>query len=197
MKKRVRISQLALVLAASNAVADVTHYTIDNDHTHVVWEVDRFGFTKTIGTFAEVSGTLVWNPSDITASHVTVSIPLSGLRSDLPLREDIVRSSFWLDSGEFPEITFESNSVVPSELARCATTCFEVGGNLTIKGVSKSVTLQVALNKAGTDPVSQKQAVGFTAHGSFQRTDFDINTAVGPIGDEVRFRIEVLAIESE
>ncbi len=188
---------LLLCLFCGIAGADTTNYTIDNAHTHIIWEVDRFGFTQTMGSFTEVEGLLSWDAADPTNSSVTASIALSGLRSDLPLREGIVRGSFWLDAEQFPDIVFESSRVAQNSVDDCATVCLLVTGNLTLKGQTQPVTLSVTLNKSGTDPVSQQPAIGFSAIGEFNRSDFGINTAMGPIGEVVEFRIEVLAIASE
>lgn len=179
------------------AWADASQYTIDNAHTHIIWEVDRFGFTQTMGSFTEVEGILNWNADDLSKSSVRATIALSGLRSDLPLREGIVRGPFWLDAEQFPDITFESETVSENDIADCQSVCLSVTGKLTLKGQTQPVTLSVTLNKSGTDPVSQQPAIGFSAIGVFNRSDFGINTAMGPIGDAVNFRIEVLAIASE
>ena len=186
-----------LVLAADVTGAETGRYIIDNDHTHIVWEVDRFGFAKTIGTFSDVSGELAWDTEQPGNSRVRVSIALAGLRSDLQQREEIVRGPYWLDADNAPLIEFESVSVVPTGRESCELLCAEVEGRLTLKGTSAPVRFLVELNQSGVDPVSKRHALGFSGQGSFMRSAFGIDTALGPIGEEVAFRIEVLAIAAE
>ena len=171
--------------------AEPQEYTLDGDHTHIVWQVDRFGFAKTVGTFADVTGTLFLDEATPQNSSVTAEIALTGLRSDLTEREEVVRGPFWLDADTHPVISFASNSVTHLDDCECAT----IEGTMTLKGVSAPLTLTVSLNKIGTDPVSGRKAAGFTAHGQVMRGDFGITTAMGPIGPVVDFQIEALAIK--
>jgi polyisoprenoid-binding protein YceI len=189
------MSSLAFVASVTNA--EPREYTIDNEHTHIVWAVDRFGFTKTIGTFSDVAGELVWDAEQPANSRATASIALSGLRSDLAQREEIVRGPYWLDAEKSPVIEFESVSLIPTDSENCNVLCAEVRGTLTLKGTSAPVDFLVALNQSGDDPVSGRSALGFSGTGSFSRSEFGITTALGPIGDEVTFRIEVLAIATD
>jgi len=186
---------LAVCTLTGQAEADV--YLLDGDHTHIVWQVDRFGFANTIGTFTEVKGTISFDDKEPDRSHVSAEIALSGLRSDLAEREDIVRGAFWLDARSHPVITFESHSVTFVDDESCASQCAVVDGDMVLKGVRRPLRLNVVVNKTGLDPVQRRQAIGFTATGSFQRSDFGIRTALGPIGDEVEFQIEALAIAAE
>jgi len=186
---------LAVCTLTGQAEADV--YTLDGDHTHIVWQVDRFGFANTVGTFTEIKGSLSFDEASPNDSHVTAEIALSGLRSDLIEREDIVRGAFWLDAKSHPVITFESRSVTFVDDDACPSQCAVVEGDMVLKGVRRPLRLDVTVNKAGLDPVQRRPAIGFTATGSFQRSDFGIRTALGPIGDEVEFQIEALAIAAK
>lgn len=180
---------------ATGATAPAGAYVLDNDHTHVLWRVDRFGFADTTGSFVDVQGVLQLDPQAPEKSSVTATITLSGLRSDLAQREEIVRGKFWLDAETFPEIRFQSSAVTMVDGPGCDNSCAKVDGSLTIKGATRNVTLDVRLNKLGKDPVTRSDAAGFSASGSFKRSDFGIATALGPIGDDIAFQIEALAIK--
>ncbi|MEM9056553.1 MAG: YceI family protein [Pseudomonadota bacterium] len=181
-------------LCPAGALAEPTVFTIDNDHTHVVWDVDRFGFTKTVGTFTDVSGEIHWDEAEPGNSRVVARIAVASLRSDLPAREESVRSRHWLNAEAAPVIAFASTAVVPREAAECPGFCADVTGELTLNGVTVPVTFAAVLNKAGTDPVSKRPALGFSAQGALMRSAFGIETAMALIGDDVRIRLEVLAI---
>ena len=187
----------ALAVCTQMGLAQADVYELDGDHTHIVWQVDRFGFAKTVGTFTEVRGRVLFDEQAPDSSHVSAEIALSGLRSDLAEREDIVRGAFWLDAKSHPVITFESRSVVFEDDESCAGRCAVVEGDMVLKGVRRPLRLNVTINKIGLDPVQRRQAIGFTASGSFERSDFGIRTALGPIGDRVEFQIEALAIATK
>lgn len=174
--------------------AEPSDYVIDDAHTHIVWKVKRFGFTDTVGTFATINGLITLDKDAPENSQVTASVALSGLRSDLEEREDIIRGPYWLDAESHPTINFQSNSVELIDGENCELGCAKVHGNMMLKGVEMPVTLIVNLNKMGTDPVTRNEAVGFSAEGQFNRSEFNIATALGPIGDLVTFEMEVLAV---
>lgn len=184
---------LAACIGANPGHAEPDEYVLDGDHTHIVWQVDRFGFANTVGTFANVTGTLVLDEAAPQNSYVTAEISLEGLRSDLTEREEVVRGPYWLDAAAYPVIHFVSESVTLLDDCDCAT----VAGTMTLKGVSAPLMLTVDLNKIGTDPVTKRKAAGFTAHGQFERADFGVMTALGPVGAVVDFQIEALAIKVE
>ncbi|MEO1244334.1 MAG: YceI family protein [Pseudomonadota bacterium] len=198
---RTFIQRTALVAAALAAFchfgpshAEPRNYVLDNDHTHVVWQVNRFGFTNTVGTFTEITGKLEFDEAAPDASYVVAEIALSGLRSDLAEREEIVRGAFWLDAKAHPSISFESRTVQFVDDETCSTQCGVVEGDMILRGVKAPLNLNVKINKIGLDPVLGRRAIGFTATGSFMRSAYGVKTAVGLIGDEVTFQIEALAI---
>lgn len=188
---------ISTMLACQAVSAEPQTFNLDGDHTHIVWQVDRFGFANTVGTFAGIEGKLVLDESNPEQSRVTAKMALSGLRSDLLQREEIVRGKFWLDAASHPLITYSSTSVKLLDGPGCENRCATVVGDLTLKGVTRPVSMHVRLNRIGIDPVSKKKAAGFNATGSFKRSDFGITTAIGPVGDQVSFEIQALAVASD
>ena len=198
MSAHVNAAMAGLVIvgcATAPASAESERFVLDGQHTHIVWQVDRFGFANTVGTFAEISGELLLDEETPENSSVVAEINLSGLRSDLPEREDIVRGAFWLDAETHPVIMFRSHQVRLAPSEACPELCAEVSGEMTLKGVTAPLTLMVKLNKLGMDPVTKARAAGFTATGGFQRSAFGVATAIGPIGDEVTFEVQALAVK--
>lgn len=189
-------SAMVMGIGVSIAHAEPQTYTIDNDHTHVSWSVDRFGFTDTLGSFADVTGTLILDEDQPENSSVTAEIAVASVKSDLVQREDIIRGPFWLNVEEFSVITFVSTKVDILE-ENDESQYAIVTGDLTLHGVTAPATMKVMLNKLGSDPVSGKKAAGFSASGALMRSEYGISTALGPVGDKVSFRIEALAIAAD
>ena len=162
-------------------------YVIDLSHTHAGFAVKHFGLSKVKGEFTEVEGTVVI-AEEPTASVVTATINAASFNS-----RDDVRSADFLDVENFPTITFTSTNVKPGGDA------WVVSGDLTIKGVTRSVELATEFDGAITDPYGF-QRIAFSASTEIDRTDFglDFNAALETggliVGKHVKITLEVEAI---
>ena len=178
---------LAVAAFASPVLAD--SYRIDPGHTQVTFTVKRFGFNHVIGAFDKVTGTFDLDEDNPENSGASVSIDTTSLYTGNPERDVIVHSRFWLNTENYPTITFTSTAV-----EKTGEDTAKVSGNLTLLGVTRPVILDATLHKIGTEPAVRKKAAGFTATARLLRSDYGLTTAVGPIGDGVLIRIEVLGI---
>ncbi|WP_420430841.1 YceI family protein [Hyphobacterium sp.] len=177
----------ALAAIAAPAVAQ-DRYEIDPAHTQAVFSVDRFGFTTIFGSFMESGGTITIDADNPAQSAVTAFVETGSVFVGHPVRDEHVAGAFWLNAEAHPRLTFESTSVTLSGDDEA-----EVSGELTLWGETRNVTFNVALNRQGTDPATQRQAVGFTITGAIDRTEWGHETAAAIIGTEVGIRIETLA----
>ncbi|MEN2785186.1 YceI family protein [Sphingomonas qilianensis] len=167
-------------------------YTADPGHTLISWEVDHIGFTPYFGLFGDITGTLNLDPKKPTAATVDITIPVSkvittsgGLNAHL-LREgkDGGKPDFF---GPAPaDAHFVSTSVKPTGTDKALVT-----GNLTLNGVTKPVTLDVAFYGAGKMPATMggKETVGFEATTTVTRSQFGINGALPVVSDAVKLKI--------
>lgn len=138
-------------------------WTIDPAHSDIGFVARHLMVSKVRGHFGEVSGT-VTIAEPLTDSRVEVSIAMSSVDSGNADRDTHLRSGDFFDVEAYPEMTFASTAFTGSELI----------GDLTIKGVTKSVTLTVDFGGAATDPWGNSKA-GFEAHGTINRSDFGLN----------------------
>lgn len=200
MTYRIRVAIAAAIAGAgmpvTPAAAEPETYILDNAHTHVMWAVERFGFTKTLATFADVTGEVILDEDQPAQSSVYATIRVASLRSDLEKRENIIRSKFWLDAEQFPKISFISTTVTVLDDVDGVKSA-EVIGDLSVHGETLPVSMTVTLNKIGTDPVTKRKAAGFSAKGALSRKAFGVTTAAALIGDKVGFAIEALAVQPE
>lgn len=178
--------------ATASAKSDlVATYTLDSSHTQVMFAVDRFGFDRVWGRFDGITGELVLDEAHPERSSVKAVIPIASLDTGNGERDGFLRGEFWLKGNLFPSMEFQSTQV-----RQTSPTQATVIGNLTLAGTTAPVTLEVTFNKGGRDPVTRRQAVGFSATGSLKRAAFGVRTAP-TIGNEVRFHIEALAMTGE
>lgn len=179
----------ALTLATSFAFAAPNTYKIDPTHTDVVATWDHFGFSTPAAHFGKVDGTITYDPANVAASSVQVTLPLSGLESHVPALNDHMRSADMFDAEKYPTITFRSTAVKAAGENRLAVT-----GDLTIRGVTRQVVLDVVINKVGEHPMRKVPTVGFNASTTIKRSDFGINYALPAVSDEVKISITTEAL---
>ncbi|KXB18248.1 polyisoprenoid-binding protein [Xylella fastidiosa 6c] len=159
-------------------------YTLDSNHTNVLLQWNHFGFSNPSAHFGNVEGTVVYDAADVTKSTVQVTLPLSGLNSFTAKLDEHLKSTDFFDAAKFPSITFKSTKVVSNGTNKLAVT-----GDLTVKGITKPVTLDVTINGAGEHPMTKKQAIGFDANATIKRSEFGMSAYVPNVSDEIKVRI--------
>lgn len=164
-------------------------YTIDPEHTYPNFTINHLGFSTMYGRFGTTKGKISWDKAAKTAS-VDITIDAASIDTGFKKRDDHLRSPDFLSVAEFPEITFKS-----SKVAFDGDTKATIEGNLTIKGVTKPVTLQVTHMHCGVHPMNKKNVCGFDATGKIKRSDFGVNFALPAVGDEMNLFLEVEAVK--
>lgn len=182
--KRVAIATLLALLPASAIGAPAT-YTVNKDHTDVVFEIDHVGFSMKHGWFRDIAGTLTLDEARPEASKVDITIKAASIDTNHEQRDKDLTGAQFLDVAKFPEMRFVSTKVT-----KTGANTADIEGSLTLHGVTKPLILHAKLNKLGPNPFDQTPTAGFTATGSLKRSDFGISTFVGPIGDEVAITID-------
>ncbi|MDH3377477.1 MAG: YceI family protein [Gammaproteobacteria bacterium] len=184
--KKLALSVVAGALLVSAAFAD--SYTIDPNHTYPNFRINHLGFTTIYGRFGATEGKIEYDPAGQKGS-VEITIDATSVDTGYQKRDDHLRSPDFLNVAEFPEITFKSTAVKfdgdkPSSIT----------GDLTILGVSKSVTLEVTSANCAEHPFTKKWTCGFDANTAIKRSDFGINYAIPGIGDDMELLFGVEAI---
>ena len=181
------------MLGPASAQSPATHdpaeveagtYSVDPNHTQVMFSVSHMGFSTYTGTFSGASGELTLDPKTASASALKVKVPVASVMTTSGKLDEELRSAQWLDAGQFPEMTFVSTKVKPMGKDKA-----KVTGDLTIHGVTKPTTLDVSFVGAGANPLDKKYTVGFQARGEIKRSDFGVKTYVPLIGDTLHLQI--------
>lgn len=168
---------------AAIAVASGT-YTLDPTHTDVLVQWNHMGFSNPSAHFGDAAGTLVYDADDVSKSSVEVTLPLSGLNSFTAKFDEHLRGADFFDAAQFPTATFKSTKVEAA-----GTNKLTVTGDLTVKGTTHPVTLDVTINGAGEHPMRKVQSVGFDATTTLKRSDFGVGAYAPVVSDEVKVRI--------
>lgn len=162
-------------------------YKLDSDHGKITWSVDHLGFSTYVGQFVNVQAELTLDAANPANSRLTATIPLTDVDSNSDGLDRHLQTADFFDTANHPTATFVSRSVtVDADDANEAT----VVGDLTLRGVTKPVTMEVEFNKAGPGMGGAYRA-GFDGEATIKRSEFGINFGqqMG-LGDEVKLHIE-------
>jgi polyisoprenoid-binding protein YceI len=182
----------AFVLAASftlSAVAAPETYVIDNSHTYPRFEYSHFGFSNQVSRFNKTAGSIVLDRASKSGS-VDVTIDTTSVDTGLALFDSHIQAEDFLDTKKFPTITFKSSKLNFKNDALAS-----VDGTLTIKGVSKPVTLDITSFKCMPHPMTQKDACGANAVTRIKRSEFNAGKYAPNVGDDVTLTIAVEAMK--
>lgn len=190
------LSCLLALLVATFSFSTATYaaaetFTLDKNHTYVLWSIKHLGFSTQVGKFY-ATGQLVLDQDHPDQSKVNATIKIADIATGLPELDKHLKDKLFFNQEKFPTATFVSDKV--EVLGKDSA---KVQGMLTLHGVTKPVTLNVTLNKTGINPISNKNAVGFTATTEIKRSDFGMNTLLPDLGDEVTIQIGAEAYQDK
>jgi polyisoprenoid-binding protein YceI len=184
--------------AFSSAAAprpEATTWDVDGSHATAGFKVRHMMIAHVRGQLGPVTGTVVLDENDLTRSRVDVRVDVRGVDTREPKRDEHLRSADFFDVANHPEVTFRSTGV---EAPSGPHGDLRVTGDLTIRGVTRPVTLEVeALPAAIRDPWGNQRR-GVSAHGKINRKDWGLkwNVALETGGIAVAEEV-VLEIEAE
>lgn len=169
-------------------------YSEDKAHSSLILRVSHLGFSHFTARFARFEIRLQLDPAHLSTSQVTAHIDPNSLASDNAPSGflEMLEGPQWLDTAHFPELSYRSTRVEPTGL-----NTLRIHGELTLHGVTKPVLLNGTFNGGyAGHPMDPHARVGFSAHGSFKRSDFGINLGIPAagtqfgVGDEIEVTIE-------
>ena len=171
-------------------------WTIDSSHTRIGFVARHAMVTKVRGAFNEVEGSAVVDADDFTRSTAILTIKAASINTRNEQRDGHLRSNDFLAMDEYPDITFVSIGVTQS-----GDTNLELTGDLTVKGVSNSVTVPFDFEGLSADPFGNLRA-GFEGSVVINRKDYGItwNAALETggvlVSDKITLEFEVSAIKN-
>jgi polyisoprenoid-binding protein YceI len=182
---------LAAVLSLPAAAATST-WQIDPAHSSAQFAVKHLMISTVRGAFTKVTGTIQFDDKDITKSTVDVTIDATSVDTRVADRDKDLKSDHFFDVEHYPTITFKSKrveQVSPGKL--------KVTGDLTIRGATKEVVLDVDGPTAPVKDPWGNQRMGVNANSKITRQDFGITYGPGMIGDEISITIDAEMIPAK
>jgi polyisoprenoid-binding protein YceI len=190
MKTLSRLSLASATLFAfGTASAAPETYVLDNNHTFPRFSYSHFGYSTQLSRFDKTSGTIVIDRAAKTGS-VDVTIDTTSVDTGSTVFNEHIQGEDFLDTAKFPTATYKSTGMTFQGDAPVS-----VQGELTLKGVTKPVTLKIESFKCMPHPILKKDACGANATAMVKRSDFNMGKYAPNVGDEVTLSIAVEAVK--
>jgi polyisoprenoid-binding protein YceI len=188
MKKLFAALFCSLSLASVLAAVDV--YERDPDHTFAWFEFNHLGYSMQRDRFDKVDATVTLDLANQVGT-VEVAIDAHSVSTGSRMFDQVLQSETFFDANKFPLITFKSTRLSFGKFDDVTS----VDGILTIKGISRPLTLTVTHFKCMMHPMLRKPACGLNATGKVSRSDFNLGRFVPLIGDEITLHVSMEALK--
>ncbi|MBG0741253.1 polyisoprenoid-binding protein [Paeniglutamicibacter antarcticus] len=171
-------------------------YAIDAAHSRIGFVARHAMVTKVRGSFNDFEGTAVLDGSDLSKSTVTVTAQVASIDTRNEQRDGHLRTNDFLGAEQFPDLSFTSTSIT-----HVGGNNFEVTGDLSIKGVTKSVTFPLEFQGAATDPFGNDR-IGFEGATQILRSEYGVSfnapleTGGVLVSDKITIELEISAVKS-
>lgn len=181
-----------MTTVTATATATARTFALDTSHSEVTFQV-RHLVTKVRGRFSEFAGTIDYDAAAPERSAVSFAVKTASIDTNEATRDEHLRSADFFEVERFPTLTFTSKRV-----ERKGDTDFVVHGDLTIRGVTKTIALPVSFLGSATDPWGNEK-LGFEAETTLNRKDFGLTwnavleTGGVLVGDEVKVSLSLQA----
>ncbi|RFU69836.1 YceI family protein [Bacillus sp. V59.32b] len=170
-----------------------TKWVVDAAHSSIDFSVKHMMVAKTKGTFQKFDAAVEADPADLTTANIEFTIDVSSIDTRNGDRDAHLRSADFFDIEKYPSLTFKSTKIVKTSEDE-----YDVTGDLTMHGVTRSETFAITFEGQGTNPWGAEVA-GFSGKGTINRSDYDLtyNAALETggvlIGDKITVSLEIEA----
>lgn len=189
-KSLLALAVSSLGIMSLPALADSYEIDTKGAHASINFTVSHLGYSWLTGRFDNFSGSFTYDPKKPEASTVNVTIDTTSVNSNHAERDKHLRSGDFLNVEEFPKATFVSKKIVLDDDGDE----FDIIGDLTLNGVTKSITIEVDKIGEGKDPWGGYRA-GFSGETEIRMKDFNIKMDLGPASQVVKLQLEVEGIK--
>jgi len=181
MKKTLITLFTAVALLAFKPIADTT-WTVDPAHSKLGFSITHMMVSDVEGTFKSFTATVTASKDDFSDAVVNLSADVASVSTDNDARDKHIKTPDFFDAEKYPKMTFKSTS-----FKKTGDKTYKVTGDLTLKGITKSVTLDATYRGTYTNQMNKKTVAGFKVTGTVKRKDFNIgaNFPSAALSDEV------------
>ena len=172
----------SIVVLATATVTTAQQYVFDTSHTAIVFQIDHLGMSHTYGRFNEITGEFTVDSQNAAGSSFSLTIQTNSVDTGFEKRDDHLRGPDFFNAKQFPVISFKSTKV------EVDTHGYRLTGDLSLHGVTKSITFNLRKMGEGIDPWGNYR-MGFSTELNIKRSDFGMDHMLEAVGDDVRLMI--------
>lgn len=183
---------LLALLTSTATLAEPATYVIDGSHTFPSFSYSHHGFSTQLSRFDKTTGSIVLD-KEARSGAVDIVIDTTSVNTGNTAFNGHIQSADFLDTAQYPTATFKSSKVIFAEGDALKPVSIE--GELTLKGVTRPVTLEITSFANKPHPMTKRDAIGANATTRVKRSDFNAGKYAPSVGDEVRIDIAIEAIQ--
>jgi polyisoprenoid-binding protein YceI len=185
MKKLTLI--LAAVITLTAFTTGITKWVNDDPHSQLGFTVTHLGIADVSGTFNDFDVTVVSSKDDFSDAVFELTAQTASIDTRVEARNNHLKSADFFDAAKFPTLTFKSTKIRQTGKDR-----YQLTGDLTLHGVTKTVSLDLLYKGSVENPMSKKATAGFQVTGTIKRSDFNLGSGFPApmISDEVRIKAD-------
>jgi len=178
------------------SISAQTKWVIDPMHSNIGFKISHMGISLVEGEFNDFSGTITSSKDDFSDAQAELTIKTASINTDVPARDNHLKSPDFFDAQKYPEIKFSSNKI-----ERTFGNNYIISGNLTMHGVTKPISLEVTFVGQAYEEQMKVQKAGFLVKGVLNRDEFGISynapipNGAPMIGREVKLNISLETIK--
>ncbi|WP_454062656.1 YceI family protein [Candidatus Nitrospira salsa] len=196
MKRVIMFAAVSILLSATWASAEMSKWKIDHDHSTVGFQVKHMVVSSTKGKFLDYTGVVEMDPEAKEFKTIEATIQTKSVFTDHEKRDEHLRSPDFFNVEKYPTMTYKMKSYKKTGDTYTAI------GDITLRGVTKELTLEGTFNGVAKDPWGNMRA-GFTGDGTLNRKDFGmefskmLDNGGLMVGDEVKIMLEIEVIQEK
>ena len=190
LRKVIFVFAVSMLTSLSAGAADT--FKIDPVHSSIVFKIKHFNASFVYGRFNDVEGKIVFDEANPAGSSVELDVKAESADTHNAARDEHIKKPDFLDSKQFPTISFKSSAVAKGRDADS----FDISGDFTLHGVTKPVKVTFVKTGMGLDPKGNTH-IGFEGSFTIKRSDYGINFMPDPkvLGDEIPLMIAIEAVK--
>jgi polyisoprenoid-binding protein YceI len=178
--KKVNLLISALLIAG---VATAQNWSLDKAHSKLGFGVTHLLVSEVEGNFNAFDAKITSKTDDFSDAVIELSADVNTINTNNEGRDKHLKSADFFDAEKFNTLSFKSKSFTKVEGKK-----YKLTGDLTMHGITKTVTLDVVFNGTAVHPYNQKTIAGFKVTGTFKRSDFGVGSASPALSDEVEIK---------
>jgi polyisoprenoid-binding protein YceI len=188
-----RLFSLLIVAFFSTAIYAQTTWNADPMHSKLTFSITHLGISDVDGLFNKFSASATTNKADFSDAVFELSVEVPSINTQVEMRDNHLRSADFFEVEKYPSMTFKSTSITKVSKDK-----YKLTGNLTLRGITKPVTMNLWYRGTNVDPKTKSSTSGFQLTGTIKRSDF----GVGPkfpapiLSDEVQIKADGEFIKS-